>query len=96
MFKFSLSVRAYHTARRFSFPHWETWASLSADTMREACLRAGENVLVYNRGVPTAVELFRASGLGVYQIHQYIPTRDIEWVRNQCEQYDGSLHQTIA
>lgn len=96
MFKFSLSVRAYHIARCFSFPHWETWASIPADTMRRACLYAGERTLANHRGIKTAIELFRASGLGVYQIHQYIPTRDIEWVRNQCERYDGSLHQTIA
>lgn len=95
MFKFSLSVRAYHTVRRFGFPHWENWATLSADTMRAECIRAGENVLAYNRGIPTAIELFRAGGLGVYQIHQYMPCRDIQWVKNQCERLDPFLHQSL-
>ena len=95
MFKFSLSVRAYHTAHYFGFPNWENWATLSADTMRAECIRAGENVLARDKGKLTAVELFRASGLSVYQIHQYIPCMDIRRIKSECERLDSSLHQSL-
>ena len=95
MFKFSLSVRTYHIGRIYGVPHWETWASISADTMRRTCLYAGERTLINRRGTKTAIELFRAAGLGLYQIQSYIPERSLDWIRHECERYDYQLHRTI-
>ena len=93
MFKFSLSVRAYNTARKFGLPHFEDWNRLPSEAMQAACLKAADNI----RGKKTAVELYRAGGLGVYQIAQIMHSEDvsIDCIRALCERFDKMLHEGL-
>ena len=99
MFKFSLSVRAYHTGRLYGLPCWEEWKALPAETMQAACLRAADEVLAHGRGKRTAIELYRAAGLGVYNIawrmidaHAGLPLRQVRMI---CNQVDTRLHDSL-
>lgn len=98
MYKFSLSVRAYHTARRYGLPSWELWRELSAETMRETCRKAADSVLANKRGYRTAIELYRAAGLGVYNISLIMCGEgvDIDKVRMVCQQVDQRLHESLT
>jgi hypothetical protein len=97
MYKFSLSVRAYHTARRYGLPDFEEWTTLPADTMREACRKAADSVFANKRGYRTAIELYRAAGLGVYNIGLIMcgDGVDIGKVRMVCGQVDQWLHESL-
>lgn len=95
MYKFSLSVRAYHTARRYGLPRWELWNELPAETMRAACLEAAHAVLAHGRGKKTAAELYRAGGLGVYEIAR-ITGLDLDIVRRDCGRFDQRLHEGLT
>lgn len=94
MFKFALSVRAYHEGRRYGcLPYYEDlWAMPEAEA-REACLRAAEALLVRGRK-RQAVELFRAGGLGYYNIVDCLLGEGVDpWrILALCESYDKSLH----
>lgn len=96
MFKFSLSVRAYYNGVRYGLPDFEDWADLSAEELQEACAYSGTTVLRYNRGLRTGVELLRASGLGVYDIHKWTKLygygHTVEEIRSLCDRFDNSLH----
>ena len=97
MYKFSLSVRAYHTARKYGLPHFEEWKALPAETMRAACLKAADGVLSNRRGYRTAIELYRAGGLGVYQIALIMCGEGVslDKVRMVCGQVDTRLHESL-
>lgn len=97
MYKFSLSVRAYHIGHRYGLPHFEEWPTLPADTMREACRRAADSVLANKRGKRTAIELYRAAGFGVYNIGLIMCGEgvDIDKVRMVCNQVDQRLHESL-
>lgn len=95
MYKFSLSARAYHTARRYGLPHFEEWSTLPADTMREACRRAADSVFANKRGLRTAIELYRAAGLGVYNISLTMYCVDLDKIRMVCNQVDQRLHESL-
>jgi hypothetical protein len=97
MYKFSLSVRAYHAARRYGLPSFEEWGALPADTMRAACLKAADSVFASRRGYRTAIELYRAAGLGVYNIGLIMCGAgiDINKVRMICNQVDKRLHESL-
>lgn len=98
MYKFSLSVRAYHNARRYGLPCFEEWAAMPDDTMRAACLKAADSVLANRRGYRTAIELYRAAGLGVYNIGLIMCGEgvDIDKVRMVCNQIDERLHESLT
>ena len=98
MYKFSLSIRAYNMGRRYGLPRWEDWSSLPAEEMQAACIKAAENVLAYRRGKKTAVELFRAGGLGVYNIALIMCGEDfpIEKIRMVCDKVDFELHESLT
>lgn len=95
MYKFSLSARAYHTARRYSLlPSYEEWATLPADVMRDACRKAADSVFANKRAIRTTIELYRAAGLGVYNI-SLITCVDIDRIRMICNQVDQRLHESL-
>lgn len=98
MYKFSLSVRAYHTARLYGLPSFEEWATISADTMREVCHKAADSVLANKRGYRTAIELYRAAGLGIYNIGLIMCGEgvNIDKVRMVCNQVDKRLHESLT
>lgn len=98
MYKFSLSVRAYHTGRLYGLPCWEDWNALPAEEMQAACIKAAESVLAHRRGKKTAIELYRAGGLGVYNIALIMCAEGItlEQVRMVCNQIDTRLHESLT
>lgn len=98
MYKFSLSIRAYHMGRLYGLPNWEEWTVLPAEEMQAACIKAAESVLANRRGKKTAVELFRAGGLGVYNIALIMCGEDftIEKIRMVCDKVDSELHESLT
>ena len=97
MYKFSLSVRAYNHARRYGLPNVDEWTSIPADAMREACRKAADSVHANRRRYRTAIELYRAAGLGVYNIGLIMCGEgvDIGKVRMVCNQVDQRLHESL-
>jgi hypothetical protein len=97
MYRFSLSVRAYHTGCRYGLPHWKDWNALSANEMQTACIKAAESVLANRRSKKTAIELFRAGGLGVYNIALIMCGEGVtvEQVRMVCDRIDSKLHDSL-
>ena len=98
MYKFSLSVRAYSHARRYGLPSFEEWAAVSDDTLRKACHKAADSVLANKRGHRTAIELYRAAGLGVYNIGLIMCGEgvSIDKVHMVCNQVDERLHESLT
>lgn len=94
MYKFSVSVRTYHTGRKYGLPSFEEWNKLPSEVMQAACLKAADSVLANHRGKKTAIELYRAAGLGVYQIGLIMcgESVDVDYIRKTCEYYDKYLH----
>lgn len=92
MYKFGLSVRAYNEGRKFGLPHFEDWHKTPENVMRLACIEAGKLVLQHHRGKKTAIELFRAGGLGALNIINAIPDFDANRIHELCEKYDYTLH----
>lgn len=97
MYKFSLSVRTYNIGRKYGLPSFEEWGKLSSKAMQAACLKAGNSVLANRRGIKTAIELYRAAGLGVYQIGLIMCGEDIDvdYIRKTCERVDKNLHEGL-
>lgn len=98
MFKFSLSVRAYHNGCRYGLPSYEEWATIPAEVLRACCLKAAHEVLIHHQGKMTAIELYRAAGLGVYNIGRIMRDENVglDRVRSQCEWYDKRLHESLV
>ena len=97
MYKFSLSVRAYHTGRKYGLPSFEEWDRLPPEVMQAACLKAADSVLANRRGKKTAIELYRAAGLGIYQIGLIMCGEgvDVDSIRRTCERFDKNLHEGL-
>lgn len=97
MYKFSLSARAYHNARRYGLPHFEEWATLSDSAMRWACYKAADSVLANKRSKSAAIELYRAAGLGIYNIGSIMCGEgvDIDRIREVCNRVDQRLHESL-
>lgn len=97
MYKFSLSIRAYHIGRRYGLPHFEEWGKLPPETMQAACLKAADNVLTRHGGRSTAIELYRAAGFGIYQIGLIMCGEDvdIDYIRKICGRVDKNLHESL-
>jgi hypothetical protein len=97
MYKFSVSVRAYHIGRKYGLPTFEEWNKLPSEIMQAACLKAADSVLANQRGKKTAVELYRATGLGVYQIGLIMCGEgvDVDYIRKACERFDRNLHESL-
>lgn len=97
MYKYSLSVRAYHTGRKYGLPSFEEWDKLPSEVMQAACLKAADSVLANRRGKRTAIELYRAAGLGVYQIDLIMCGEgvDVDYIRKICGRVDKYLHESL-
>lgn len=86
MYKYSVSVRAY-------------WVGLKRGynlTTQAGCIEAAEDLLDHpcaGGGKRTVTELFRAGGLGVYQIYKRLgETKSPEEIKKMCERIDYELH----
>ena len=99
MFKFNFSVRAYHTARRYGLPHFEEWNTIPDEIMREICRNAADSILANKRSCNVAIELYRAAGLGVYNIDQTLLEMgwivDFNKLRRDCNKFDQRLHESL-
>ena len=87
MYKFSFSVRTYYIGQRHGYNL----------TTAAGCIAAADDLLINPRngtGKKTITELYRAGGLGVYQIAARIE-KDPEYVKSVCERFDRMLHESI-
>ena len=87
MYKFSFSVRTYYIGQRHGYNL----------TTAAGCIAAANDLIIHPRngaGKKTITELYRAGGLGVYQIAARIE-KDPEYVKSVCERLDRMLHETI-
>ena len=87
MYKFSFSVRAYNIGLKRGYDL----------TTAAGCIAAANDLLINpcsGAGKKTITELYRAGGLGVYQIAVKIG-KDSECVKNICERLDQMLHESI-
>ena len=85
MYKFNFSVRAYGIGRKRCYDL----------TTAAGCIAAANDLLAHpcnGAGKGTITELFRAGGLGVYQIAARLG-KSPEEVRVRCERLDYALHE---
>jgi len=89
MFKFSVSVRAYHVSLKRGYDLTTAAGCIAAadDLLNHPCSGAGKR---------TITELYRAGGLGVYQIYKRLgESKSPEDIRNLCEFFDWRLHESL-
>ena len=87
MYKFSFSVRAYNIGLKRGY-------NLTTAT---GCIAAANDLLINpcsGAGKKTITELYRAGGMGVYQIAARVDKKP-EYVKNICERFDRMLHESI-
>ena len=85
MYKFSFSVRTYCIGQRHGYNL----------TTAAGCIAAANDLIIRNgANKRTITELYRAGGLGVYQIAARIE-KNPEYVKNVCERFDRILHESI-
>lgn len=85
MYKFTVSVRADNIGRKHQYDF----------TTAAGCIAAANDLLTHpcsGAGKGTITELFRAGGLGVYQIAARL-SKNPEEVRVRCERLDYALHE---
>ena len=82
------SVRAYNILRK---------ARMQVNDAEDALAFADYLVNMgfpWGGGKKTAIEFYRAGGMGIYAIHDRVGG-DLQRIRNLCEIYDYTLHQEI-
>ena len=85
MYKFSFSVRTYYIGQRHGYNL----------TTAAGCIAAANDLLINHKaGKKTVTELFRAGGMGVYQIAVKIE-KEPAYVKIICERFDRMLHESI-
>ena len=85
MYKFSFSVRTYCIGQRYGYDL----------TTAAGCIAAADDLLINHESAKRAMtEIYRAGGLGVYQIAEKIG-KDSESVKIMCEHLDRMLHESI-
>ena len=85
MYKFSFSVRTYYIGQRYGYNL----------TTAAGCIAAANDLLINHKaGKKTVTELFRAGGMGVYQIAVKIE-KEPAHVKIMCERLDRMLHESI-
>ena len=85
MYKFSFSVRAYNIGLKRGYNL----------TTAAGCIAAADDLLINHESAKRAMtELYRAGGLGVYQIATRIG-KSPEFVKIMCERLDRALHESI-
>ena len=81
MYKFSVSVRAYHISLRRGYDL----------TTAAGCIAAADDLLDHpctGAGKRTVTELYRAGGLGVYQIYKRLgESKSLEDIRGEIPAY---------
>lgn len=85
MYKFSFSVRTHCIGQRCGYNL----------TTAAGCIAAADDLIISpcsGAGKKTITELYRAGGLGVYQIAARIE-KNPEYVKNVCERFDRMLHE---
>lgn len=85
MYKYSWTVRTYNILCRYS-------VAVSTPAEAEAAAATVLAGKYRNAGKRTAVELLRAAGWGVYNIHAAVNGLSIDAVRDACERFDTMLH----
>ena len=87
MYKFSFSVRAYNIGLKRGYDLTTATGCIAAanDLMLNSCGGANKRIIT---------ELYRAGGLGVYQIAVKIE-KDPGPVKIMCERLDRILHESI-
>ena len=87
MYKFSFSVRTYCIGQRYGYNLTTAAGCIAAanDLMARPCNGANKRIIT---------ELFRAGGMGVYQIAVKI-NKDPECVKHICKHFDRMLHESI-
>lgn len=89
MYKYSVSVRAYYIGLRRGYDL----------TSAAGCIAAADDLLIYpttSAGKRVITELYRAGGLGVYQIYKRLgETKSPEEIKGLCEKYDKMLHDSL-
>ena len=85
MYKFSFSVRTYYIGQRHGYNL----------TTAAGCIAAANDLMICNgANKRTITELYRAGGMGVYQIAAKID-KDSKSVKNVCDRLDRMLHESI-
>ena len=87
MYKFSFSVRAYNIGLKRGYNL----------TTAAGCIAAADDLIIHphsGAGKKTITELYRAGGMGVYQIAEKIG-KTPESVKIICERFDRILHESI-
>ena len=85
MYRFSFSARTYHIGQRRGYNL----------TTADGCIAAANDLLINHESAKRAMtELYRAGGMGVYQIAEKI-RKTPESVKIICERLDRMLHESI-
>lgn len=85
MYKFSFSVRTYCIGQRYGYNL----------TTAAGCIAAANDLIIHHESSKRIMtELYRAGGLGVYQIAAKIG-KNPESVKIMCERLDRMLHESI-
>ena len=87
MYKFNFSVRAYVVCMTRGYDITNVHGCVAAANDLINCPFRGV-------GKRTITELYRAGGLGIYQIAKLIEKNPAE-VRKMCEHFDKTLHSPI-
>jgi hypothetical protein len=102
MYKFSLSVRAYYTGRKYGLPCVGKWSEYSDSELAHFCENAGIMAIVRGHGLKVSVELLRASGMGAYAIFEslYFSSKwadkiTLKNIRELCSYFDKKLHDNL-
>lgn len=83
------TVRTYNILRRY---HLHVWSAADAIEIADECLRGSYR----NAGRKMAAELYRAAGLGLYQIYQRLDGKiDISRLRDLLEIFDRNFHDRL-
>lgn len=83
----SWTVRTYNVLMRNRL---SVWSAEDAVDVADAVMRGHYR----NGGKKMAAELYRAAGLGVYEIARRT-SKTVEEIRNLCEWLDLSLHESL-
>lgn len=95
MYKYSFTVRGYNVGRRYGLPHYSEWQA-RANEMPALCLAIGDSILRHKKGLKTAAEMYRAAGLGVYEIFNRLEGQiSLERLKALCSDLDYELHWAL-
>lgn len=95
MYKYSFTIRGYNVGRKYGLPHYSEWQARTNE-MPALCLAIGDSILRHKKGLKTAAEMYRASGLGIYEIFNRLEGQlTLERLRKLCNDLDHRLHEAL-